>query len=209
VRNKILRIISICLIFEFLPDNKIVAQKRHSDNGDRTYTNPLIFADFPDPDVIRVDSVYYMVSTTMHIFPGATILKSYDLVNWEYCSNPLTQIENSACYNLNGCNRYSHGQWAASLKYKDGKYYLLFITLDEGNYLLNVTNPEGPWGKKKLPSFFYDPGLFFDEDGKTYVVYGIDEIRIAELDSNFIRKEGTDKLVFTYTFRKVLEGSHM
>jgi beta-xylosidase len=86
---------------------------------------------------------------------------------------------------------------------------LLFITLDEGNYLLNVTNPEGPCGKKKLPSFFYDPGLFFDEDGKTYVVYGIDEIRIAELDSNFIRKEGTDKLVFTYTFRKGLEGSHM
>jgi hypothetical protein len=63
VRNKILRIISICLIFEFLPDNKIVAQKRHSDNGDGTYTNPLIFADFPDPDVIRVDSVY-MVSTS-------------------------------------------------------------------------------------------------------------------------------------------------
>jgi beta-xylosidase len=157
----------------------------HSDNGDSTYTNPVIFADFPDPDVIRVGDIYYMSTTTMHIFPGATILKSYDLVNWEYCCNPLEKIETTECYNLDGCNRYSRGQWASSLKYNNGKYYLHFNTLNEGSYLLTANNPEGPWIKKKLASSFYDGGLFFDNDGKTYIAYGINNIRIAELDSNF------------------------
>ena len=72
--------------------------------------------DFPDPDIIRVGDVYYMVSTTMHIFPGATILKSNDLVNWEYCCNPLQKIASTDCYNLNDCDRYSHGQWALKFK---------------------------------------------------------------------------------------------
>ena len=86
----------------------------------------------------------------MHNFPGATILKSYDLVNWEYCSNPLEKIESNACYNLDGCNRYSHGQWASSLKYHKGTYYLHFNTLDEGSFLLTATNPEGPWTMQRL-----------------------------------------------------------
>ena len=71
---------------------KVNAQKLHSDNGDGTYTNPVIAADFPDPDVIRVGDTYYMVTTTMFVFPGVTILKSKDLVNWEYCSNAVSQI---------------------------------------------------------------------------------------------------------------------
>lgn len=180
-----------------------------SDNGDGTYTNPLIFADFPDPDVIRVNDVYYMVSTTMHIFPGATILKSYDLVNWEYCSNPLEKIESTECYNLDGCDRYSHGQWASSLKYHNGTYYLLFTTLDEGSYLLTATDPEGPWEKQKLAGTFYDPGLFFDENDRIYVVFGIDILKIAELDENFAVLPGTEKEVYSYTLKKGLEGSHL
>ena len=59
-----------------------------ADRGDGTFVNPIVNADFPDPDVIRVDDTYYMASTTMYHFPGATILKSKDLVNWEYCANP-------------------------------------------------------------------------------------------------------------------------
>lgn len=181
----------------------------HSDNGDGTYTNPLIFADFPDPDVIRVGNVYYMVSTTTHIFPGATLLKSYDLVNWEYCSNPLEKIESSACFNLDGCNRYGHGQWATSLKYNDGKFYLLFTTLEEGSYLLTATDPEGSWEKQKLAGTFYDPGLFFDDDGKTYVVYGINTLKIAELDEDFSVVPDSEEDVYTYTIKEGLEGSHL
>jgi len=157
----------------------------HSDNGNGTFTNPVIFGDFPDPDVIRVGDVYYMSTTTMHLFPGATILKSYDLVNWEYCSNPLEKIESTDCYNLDGCNRYSHGQWASSLKYKNGTFYMHFNTLDEGSYMLTAKDPAGPWTKKKLASSFYDAGLFFDDDGKTYIVSGINNLHIAQLDSDF------------------------
>ena len=124
-------------------------------------------------------------------------------------ANPLEMIESSSCYNLDGCDRYSHGQWATSLKYNNGRFYLFFNTLDEGNYLLSAADPEGTWEMKKLPGSLYDPGLFFDDDGKTYVVYGIDNLRVVELDENFLTKPGTDQLVYTYTFREGLEGSHL
>jgi len=186
--------------------------RSNSDNGDGTFTNPVIFGDFPDPDVIRVDSIYYMSTTTMHNFPGATILKSYDLVNWEYCNNPLTEIESTACYNLDGFNRYGRGQWAGSLKYHKGTYYLLFNTLDEGSYLLTATNPEGIWTKKKLSSSFYDGGLFFDDDDKIYIVYGINQLRIAQLDTNF--NVVNDKAITYGTIESGIdnsgtEGSHL
>ena len=78
--------VSCCVLLSLLPLATLPSQKMQSDNGDGIYTNPVIYSDFPDPDVIRVDSTYYMVSTTMFIFPEVIILKSYDPVNWEYCS---------------------------------------------------------------------------------------------------------------------------
>ena len=204
----VLKISFYSLLLSLLPFVDLSAQQMQSDNGDGTYTNPVIYSDFPDPDVIRVDSVYYMVSTTMFIFPGVTILKSYDLVNWEYCSNAVQRFDFSRCYNLDGCNRYSHGQWATSLKYHDGKYYLLFITLDEGGFLCTASKPEGPWEIRKLPRGFYDPGLFFDDDGKIYVAHGYNNISITELNTNFAAKS-SDVLVFTGDIRSGLEGAHV
>lgn len=164
---------------------------RTADNGDGTYTNPLIHADFPDPDIIRVDNTYYLVSTTMFYFPGATILKSYDLVNWEYCANPLEQINDSEPYNLeNGYNHYSKGQWAASLKYHNGTFYLHFIAFDHenfadgGDFLLTATDPEGDWEMRKLDGFYYDSGLLFDGDD-IYIAYGIGDISVTQLDDDF------------------------
>ncbi len=191
-----------------IPTVGLHSQKMHSDNGDGTFSNPVIAADFPDPDVIRVDSVYYMVSTTMFIFPGVTILKSYDLVNWEYCCNAVQRFDFSPCYDLEGCNRYGHGQWATSLKYHDGKFYLLFITLNEGGFLCSATQPEGPWNIKKLPKGFYDPGLFFDEDAKIYVAHGYSKIYMTELDKNFAPTT-KDSLIITGDIRKGLEGTHV
>jgi beta-xylosidase len=74
MKTRFLYLVPIFLICIF--SFPLRAQKTQSDNGDGTYTNPVIYSDFPDPDVIRVDSTYYMVSTTMFIFPGVTILKS-------------------------------------------------------------------------------------------------------------------------------------
>ena len=184
------------------------AQKFCSDNGDGTYTNPVIAADYPDPDVIQVDGVYYFVSTTMFIFPGVTILKSYDLVNWEYCSNAVPRFDYSPSYNLEGGNRYRHGQWATSLKYHNGKFHILFITLDEGGFHLTADKAEGPWEINHLPRGFYDPGLFYDDDGKIYVAQGYGKISITEVDSNLVAK-GDDVLVYTGDIRGGIEGSHV
>ena len=193
----------------FLPiSGYLCAQATHSDNVDGTYTNPVIAADFPDPDVIRVEDTYYMVTTTMFVFPGVTVLKSHDLVNWEYCSNAVPRFDFSPCYDLDGCHRYSHGQWATSIKFHNGTFYLLFITLDEGGFICSSEHPEGPWEIRQLPRGFYDPGLFFDEDGRIYVAHGYGEISVTELNPDFSPR-GEDVLVFTGDIRGGLEGSHV
>lgn len=196
------------ILYLSLSANCLLAQKTYSDNGDGTYTNPVIAADFPDPDVILAGDTYYMVTTTMFVFPGVTVLKSKDLVNWEYCSNAVPRFDFSSCYDLDGCNRYSHGQWATSIKYNNGLFHLLFITLDEGGFLCTARQAEGPWEIRKLPKGFYDPGLFFDDDGRIYVAHGYGKISITELDRNFA-PASKDSLVFTGDIRHGLEGMHV
>lgn len=144
----------------------------------------------------------------MFVFPGVTILKSYDLVNWEYCSNAVPRMDFSPCYDLDGCHRYARGQWATSLKYHNGTYHLLFIALDDGGFLCTATKPEGPWEIRKLPGGFYDPGLFFDDDGKIYVAHGYNKIYVTELDTSFAAKS-EDVLVFTGDIHPGLEGAHV
>jgi beta-xylosidase len=196
------------IILSLISSVNYFAQKHHSDNGNGTYTNPIIASDFPDPDVIRVGDTYYMVNTTMFVFPGVTVLKSHDLVNWEYCSNAVPRFDFSLCYNLDGCSRYGHGQWATSMKYHNGKFYLLFLTLDEGGFICSAEKAEGPWEFKKLPRGFHDPGLFFDDDGRIYVAYGYGKISITELDKNFA-PISKDSLVFKGDIRPGIEGSHV
>ena len=199
---------SAILILSLISSLNLIAQKYHSDNGDGTYTNPVIAADFPDPDVILVDDTYYMVNTTMFVFPGVPILKSKDLVNWEYCSNAVSRFDFGNCYDLDTCNRYGHGQWATSLKFHNGKFYLLFITLNEGGFMCTATKAEGPWQVTHLPKGFYDPGLFFDDDGRIYVAQGYNKISITEVDAN-LAPIGQDSLVYTGDIRRGLEGTHV
>lgn len=198
----------VCLTLILAFSSGLKAQKLYSDNSDGSYTNPVIPADFPDPDVIRVDDTYYMVTTTMWVFPGVTVLQSKDLVNWEYCSNAVPRFDFSPCYNLDGCNRYGHGQWATSIKYNNGKFYLLFITLDEGGFICSADKAEGPWNITMLPKGFYDPGLFFDDDGRIYVGHGYGKISITELDQNFA-PVSQDSLVYVGDIRGGLEGTHI
>ncbi len=179
---------------------------RVSDLGNGRYQNPVIAADFPDPDVIRVGDTFYMVSTTMHHFPGATILKSKDLVNWQYCAQPLTQLSTADRYCLaNDKNAYAAGMWACSMAYHDGLFYILVNGNDAGGFLLTASDPEGTWDMKKLSRIYYDPGMLFD-NGKVYVACGINDIKICELDEdfNFIREQS----VVTRD-GSGLEGSHL
>jgi Beta-xylosidase len=206
--KKIILLVFTCFVACGLPCISINAQNIHSDNGDGTFTNPVIPGDFPDIDLVRVKDTYYMLSTTMFIFPGVPLLKSHDLVNWEYCTNVVKRMDYSPCYNLDGCNRYGHGQWAGSLKYHDGKFYLLFNTLNEGAFLCTATDPEGTWEMKSIGRGFHDCGLFFDDDNRIYVASGYGKIFMTELDSTF-KPISKDSLIFTGDMRGGLEGTHI
>lgn len=180
-----------------------------ADNGDGTFNNPILNADFPDPDVIRVGDTYYMVTTTFHNFPGCTLLKSNDLVNWEYCANPLEKMSSNPEYNLeNDLDIYAKGDWANSLAYKDGKFYILFNAFgnadDGGGYLLSATDPEGSWEMTRLSRGYYDPGMLVDEDGTLYVACGNGTLSVVQLDDNF---EPVKEVTVDGGFDG-LEGSH-
>lgn len=185
------------------------ARVHTSDKGDGTFLNPVIYGDFPDADVIRVGDTYYMLSTTMFLFPGATIMRSYDLVNWEYCANPIDYIELDDAYNLqNGQHRYARGMWASSLQYnpRDGKFYLLFNTLNDGAYLMTASDPEGEWTKRRLGQSFYDCGLLFDGDD-TYIVHGNTNLSISKVDDDF--KVVETKTVVNGNSDNAVEGSRL
>ena len=188
-----------------------------ADQGDGTYINPVLNADFPDIDCIRVGDTYYMVGTTMYHFPGATILKSKDLVNWEYCANPLQMIDDNDAYNLqNGAWHYSQGQWAASLNYYEGTFYLYFICYGRSgidntqNILLTTTDPEGEWKMTKMNEHYYDSGWLFDDgengDGYLYVACGIGDIWVNKLNPKTLQKISSTRVI---SVGNGCEGSHM
>ena len=107
--------------------------------------NPITAMDHPDPDVIRVDDTYYMITTTMHFFPGGEILRSYDLINWEICTYIYDTLEHTPGELLEGeQNIYGHGMWAASLRYHNGKFYAVFIAHEwDRTFLFTADRIEG------------------------------------------------------------------
>ncbi len=145
--------------------------------------NPVTRLDYPDPDVIRVEDTYYMVSTTMHFMPGCEILRSYDLRNWEHLSYVYDRLDSTPDQRLEGeGNIYGKGMWAASLRYHAGIYYVCFVANDtHRTYLYTASQPEGPWEKHEMEGFYHDCSLLFDDDGKKYIVYGNREIWLTQL----------------------------
>lgn len=171
----------------------------------KSFRNPVITADFPDPDVAHLGDTYYMLSTTMPLMPGATVLKSKDLVNWEYCANPLKQLSTADKYSLiDGKNSYAGGMWAGAITAHDGKLYILINGNDAGGFVLSTDDPEGKWDMKKLDRSYYDPGMIFEGD-RIYVVCGIGNLSVCELDKdwNFI------KSTTVIRDKQGLEGSHL
>lgn len=179
----------------------------------RTFTNPVIYADVPDIDVIRVGSDYYMVSTTMHLMPGAPIMKSKDLVNWEIISYLFDEIKDSPLYDLEGGNVYGQGQWASSLRYHKGRFYVFFATNNpRKSYIYSTTDPAGKW--EKIASFdgnYHDASLLFDDDGRVYLAYGAGHIRIKELNADLkdFKTGGLDVEVIHGEPKGLLEGTHL
>jgi beta-xylosidase len=177
--------------------------------------NPIIWADYPDIDVIRVMDTYYMVSTTMHFMPGCVILRSYDLINWEVATHVYDILEDTPNQKLEGEKHiYGKGMWAASLRYHKGKFYVCFVANDtHKTYLFTASDINGPWERQIIEGFYHDCSLLFDDDEKVYIIYGNTEIYLTELKSDLSgpKPEGLNRVIVKDTEPHYLgyEGAHL
>lgn len=176
--------------------------------------NPMLWADVPDPDVVRVGDTFYMVSTTMHLMPGAPIMASKDLKNWETVGYLFDRLTDSPKYDLLQGTVYGRGQWATSLKYHNGRFYALMAPNEAGpmgrTYIFTAEKAEGPWTLVSRMRHFHDCSLFFDDDGRVYVFYGTGEMMELKPDLSDVI-EGTHRRIFRREADEtgILEGSRM
>lgn len=176
--------------------------------------NPILKCDYPDPDVIRVGDTYYMLSTTMHFFPGGAVLRSYDLVHWELINYLYDILENTAGARLEkDAGIYGQGMWAPSLRYHEGTFYVCFVANDtHKTYLFYTKDIMGTWQRQEIEGFYHDASLLFD-DSHVYIVYGNTEIYITELTPDLRRPKegGLHRLLIKDTghIRLGYEGCHI
>lgn len=191
-----------------------------SDNGDGTFINPVIRADFPDPDIIRVGRDYYMVSSTFHCMPGIPVLHSRDLVNWRIIGHAYDSLTFLPKYSMeNRGTAYGLCCWAPTIKYSDGWFYIGVNIAEQRFILCRSRKPQGPYQMTVFDCQFYDPGLFIDDDGRKYVVHGQDKIYITELNSQMTAPLSDPKGTLILDARQIdglqdlaiagLEGSHV
>ena len=182
--------------------------------GDGKIHNPMLWADVPDPDVIRVGDTFYLVTTTMHLMPGAPVMASKDLKNWETVSYIFNRLTDSPKYDLQEGTVYGRGQWATSLKYHKGKFYALLAPNEPGDvgktYIFSADKAEGPWTLVSRMRHFHDCSLFFDDDDRVYVVYGTGEMMELKQDLSDVI-EGSHRRIFQREEdeKGLLEGSRM
>lgn len=170
------------------------------DQGNGTYRNPILNADYSDPDIIKVGSDFYMVCSDFH-FMGIPVLKSKDLVNWTIIGQIYNRIDIDTSYNT--MRRYGRGSWAPSLRYHAGKYWMYVCTPDEGVLMSTATKPEGPWAPLKVVKSvrrWEDPCPFWDEDGKAYLghsVLGAGPIILHQMSPDGTKLLDEGKTVYT------------
>jgi beta-xylosidase len=186
------------------------AQTWTADNGNGTYSNPLFYDEFADPDVIRVGSDFYLVGSSMHAMPGLAVLHSRDLVNWEFESYALDKLDLGPEYRLeDGKDVYGQGIWAPSLRYHDGTFYIFANVNGKTTQMFRSQSPRGPWTRTLMKRSFHDLSVLFDDDGKVYVVWGYQDIHIAQLDSDLTDiVPGSERLLITKD-QGMGEGLHL
>lgn len=182
-----------------------------ADNGNGTYTNPLLYDEFSDPDVIRVGEDYYLAGTTMHTVPGLVILHSKDLVNWEnvsYCFDRF-DFDDDAFSLQNGKEIYGQGIWAPCIRYANGTFYLFSNINGKGLQCYMSEKIEGPWRHVNMKGNIYDLGVLFDDDGKIYAIHGYGEVKCTELKPDLSGPIDETERVIIPEGNAVGEGHHM
>ncbi|HBY51628.1 MAG TPA: glycoside hydrolase [Marinilabiliales bacterium] len=161
--------------------------------------NPIIYADVPDLSMIRVGDTYYMSSTTMHMAPGVPIMKSKDLVNWELVNYAYQILDDVDAMNLvNGKSTYGRGSWASSIRFHNGMYYIsTYAQTTDKTYIYKTKDIEkGPWETISFSPGIHDATLWFDDDGKIYLISGVRKLHIVELKDDLSGvKEGTERIL--------------
>ena len=206
-----------CVFLPLFLFSGVAASLFARDNGDGTYSNPMIHADYPDSDVLRVGSDYYYLSSSFHLVPSNPVMHSADLVNWECIGHTIPDYDfGDNRYKMQGGSRYGAGSWAPTLRHKDGVFYSACFVWDRENYpetegyflVSRAKNPSQKWQTNIIKDEkLYDPALFFDDDGKVYVVHGQHKLYVSELDKNLTKVIGKAKLIFDGD--GMLEGSHV
>ena len=215
-------IVSLLILNFFISCSKRNSQMNNiSENPETNFTmktgsSYIIPADFPDPDIIRVDDTYYMVSTTMHYMPGCVILRSHNLLDWEHAAYVYDQLEATEKETLaDNKGAYGKGMWAASLRYHNSKFYISFVANDTGKtYLFTSEKIEGPWQRSEIKGFFHDMSLLFDDDGRVYCVSGNMNIHLTEMEPDLSgpKAGGINKIIIQDNPENVIlgyEGSHI
>jgi beta-xylosidase len=152
-----------------------------ADNGNGTYTNPLFYDEFSDPDMIRVGEDFYLAGTTMHAMPSLVVLHSKDLVNWKFLSYAADKLDLGPEFRLeNGRNIYGQGIWAPCIRYHDGTFYLFSNVNGHGLQIFTSCDPAGPWSHRSLDRAVHDLSVLFDDDGRIYAIFNYGEVRMIE-----------------------------
>ncbi|HNW59992.1 MAG TPA: glycoside hydrolase 43 family protein [bacterium] len=168
-----------------------------SDNGNGTFTNPLFYEEFSDPDMIRVGDDYYLTGTTMHTMPGLPILHSRDLVNWTLLGYAAERLDLGPDLRLEeGREAYGQGIWAPCFRYHAGMFYIFSNVNGHGTQLYSAANPAGPWRHQTMRAGLHDVTVLFDDDGKVYAVWGYDEVHMVQLTPDLLDVvPGTEKVI--------------
>ena len=175
-----------------------------ADNGDGTYQNPVLYADYSDPDAIRVNDDYYLVASSFNCVPGLPILHSRDLVNWELIGYAL---QKQPPYNLFDKVQHGGGVWAPCIRFHKNSFYIYYPDPDFGIYMVKATNPVGPWSEPLLVQpgkGLIDPTPLWDVDGKAYLAYALagsragvkSVILVSRMASDGTKLEGQSVMVF-------------
>ncbi|MCU7730126.1 family 43 glycosylhydrolase [Actinoplanes sp. KI2] len=183
-----------------------------SPSAPSTFSNPVVWQDFADGDIVRVGDVYYYSASTMHYSPGAPILRSYDLVNWEFAGHSVPRLDfDSSAYDLSGGRAYVKGIWASAFNYRpsNSTFYWLGCTEFNRTYVYASTAIGSGWSKKaRINKCYYDAGLLFDGD-TPYVAYGNTTISVAQLSSDLTAEVRSQTVYNTPSSIGTLEGSRM
>ena len=199
-------LLAVLTTFSALAQNSWTA-----DNGNGTFTNPLFYDEFSDPDIIRVGDDYYLAGTTMHAVPGLVILHSKDLVNWEnvsYCFDRFDFPEDRFALK-NHQEIYGQGIWAPCIRYANGQFYVFSNVNGKGLQCYTAKDIKGPWTHHNMKGDIYDLGVLFDDDGKIYAIHKYGEVHCTELKPDMSGPvEGTDRVIIPEG-NGVGEGHHM